>query len=119
MTPLDRLREAVRDVGDAMPLLEALFSSAPVGLQIYDVGGRCLVVNDAFRAMFGNVPPPGYNVLKDEIAEKSGVLDLIHRAFAGETTHIPPFWYDARELTQVKVTECSHLTGPVHQWRIA
>ncbi len=105
MTPLERFRQTVLEMGDPMPLLEGLFSWAPVGLQVYDATGRCLVVNEVFRQMFGTVPPAGYNVLRDEIAEKNGVLDLVHRAFAGETTHIPPIWYDARELTQVKVTE--------------
>ena len=42
-------------------------------------------------------------MLSDEIAEKSGVLVFIQRAFKGETVTTPPAWYDPRELTQVKI----------------
>ena len=55
--------------------------------------------------LFGSEPPPEYNVLRDEIAEKNGVLEQIHRAFAGETVRLPPVWYDPRELQQVKMEE--------------
>jgi signal transduction histidine kinase/ActR/RegA family two-component response regulator len=64
-----------------------------------------VLVNQAFRELFGSEPPPEYNILKDEIAEANGVLGLIHRAFAGETISTPPIWYDPRKLTQVKITE--------------
>ena len=103
MEPLDEVRDRLSGLEDPVPLLLALFAYAPVGFQIYEASGRSLVVNQAFRDLFGAEPPPGYNVLRDEIAERSGALELIHRAFAGETIHVPTMWYDPRELTQVKV----------------
>jgi PAS domain S-box-containing protein len=103
--PLDDLRELLGRVSDPLALLEGIFARAPFGLQIYEASGRCLLVNQAFRELFGSAPPPEYNVLKDEIAEGNGVLDLIHRAFAGETVTIGPLWYDPRELKHVTVTE--------------
>ena len=33
------------------------------------------------------------------------MLALFRRAFAGETVHVPTFWYDPRELKVVRVTE--------------
>src|SRR5204863_112267 len=78
---------------------------SPNALQVYEASGRCLVVNPAFVALFGSAPPPEYNVLQDDIAERNGVLDLIHRAFAGETVTVGPMWYDLRELRQVPVRE--------------
>jgi PAS domain S-box-containing protein len=105
MKPLDEIREHLGRVSDPLALLEGIFASAPVGFQIYEASGRCLLVNQAFRNLFGSEPPPEYNVLKDEIAERNGVLDLIHRAFAGETVTIGPMWYDPRELTQVKIEQ--------------
>jgi PAS domain S-box-containing protein len=105
MKPLDDIRERLGRVSDPLALLEGIFARAPVGLQIYEANGRCLLVNQAFRDLFGGEPPPEYNVLKDEIAERNGVLDLIHRAFAGETVTIGPMWYDPRELEQVTVAE--------------
>jgi PAS domain S-box-containing protein len=101
--PLDELRERLGRVSDPLGLLTGIFACAPVGLQIYEPSGHCLLVNQAFRDLFGAEPPPEYNVLKDEIVERNGVLDLIHRAFAGETVTIGPMWYDPRELKQVSV----------------
>jgi signal transduction histidine kinase len=105
MEPLDEMRDRLAQLGDPVALLQGLFAFAPVGFQIYEASGRSLVVNQAFRDLFGAEPPPEYNVLRDEIAERSGVLALIHRAFAGETVDVPTMWYDPRELTQVKIEQ--------------
>ncbi len=105
MKPLEEIRAHLGRVSDPLALLEGIFACAPVGFQIYEASGRCLLVNQAFRNLFGSEPPPEYNVLRDEIAERNGVLDLIHRAFAGETITIGPIWYDPRELTQVSVAQ--------------
>lgn len=86
-------------------MLERLFAFAPVGFQLYDASGRSLLTNRAYLEMFGVLPPPEYNVMEDEIAERNGVLDLIKSAFLGKVVRIPPVWYDPRELTRVKVTE--------------
>jgi signal transduction histidine kinase len=99
------LRATLARIPDPSAVLENLFARAPVAFQIYDASGRSLVVNDAFRELFGSEPPPEYNVLKDEIAARNGVLTLIQRAFAGETVSVPPLWYDPRELTQVQVRD--------------
>jgi signal transduction histidine kinase len=74
-----------------------------VALQILEASGRSLLVNQAFIDLFGCEPPPDYNVLRDEIAAGRGVLDLIRRAFAGETVHTPPVWYDPRALSHCKL----------------
>jgi signal transduction histidine kinase/CheY-like chemotaxis protein len=103
MEPLEEIRDRLARLEDPVALLLGLFAYAPVGFQIYEASGRSLAVNQAFRDLFGAEPPPEYNVLRDEIAERSGALDLIHRAFAGETVNVPALWYDPRELTQVTV----------------
>ena len=103
MPDLDDIRATLARIPNPIAILESLFALAPVGLQIYEVSGRSILVNQAFIELFGSEPPAGYNVLEDEIAEKNGVLDFIHRAFKGETVTMPTVWYDPRELTQVKV----------------
>ena len=114
---LDEIREGLGRVSDPLALLEGIFACAPVGLQIYEASGRCLLVNQAFRDLFGTAPAPGYNVLKDEIAKRNGVLGLIHRAFDGERVTIGPIWYDPRELKQVTVDDRRRVLSagyPVH-----
>ena len=103
MSDLDAARSTLSRLPDAVALLESLFALAPVALQIYEASGRSILVNQAFIDLFGSEPPPGYNVLQDEIAAKNGVIDLVRRAFQGECITTPPIWYDPRELTQVKV----------------
>ena len=103
------IRERLASVADPVALLEGLFAHSPVAFQVYRADGHSLVVNDAFRALFGAEPPPEYNVLRDEIAEKNGVLALIQRAFQGETVHTPPVWYDARELRHVQVATANRV----------
>src|SRR2546421_434999 len=89
MPDLDEIRAALARIPNPIAVLESLFALAPVGLQIYEAGGRSLLVNQAFIDLFGAEPPPGYNVLQDEIAAKNGVLELIQRAFRGETISTP------------------------------
>jgi signal transduction histidine kinase len=102
---LQKVREKLAAIPGSAVILEALFALAPVGFQIYNANGRCLLVNQAFRDLFGSEPPPEYNILRDEIAAANGLLGLVERAFAGEVINAPPIWYDARELRQVTVTE--------------
>ena len=99
------LVEVLRRLEDPLAFLAEVFVHSPLALQIYDKSGRSLLTNPAFRELFGTEPPPEYNVLKDDIAQKNGVLDLIHRAFAGETTRMPVVWYDPRRLEHVRIDE--------------
>jgi len=99
----DDIRHALAGVPDPVALLEGLFALAPFGLQIYSASGHSLAVNQAFLDLFGSEPPPEYNVLRDEIAERGGLLPLIRRAFEGHVVRLPVTWYDPRELRQVHV----------------
>ena len=98
MDNLAEIRRRLADVADPLELLAGLFAHSPVAFQVYSPEGRSLLTNQAFLNLFGAAPPPEYNVLEDEIARKNGVLDLIHRAFRGETVHTPTVWYDPRRL---------------------
>jgi len=105
MERLDEIGVRLAGISDPVRLLQGIFAYAPFGLQVYKADGHCLLTNKAFRDLFGSEPPPEYNVLHDDIAERQGLLGLVKRAFAGETVQTPTFWYDPRELEQVHVTE--------------
>ena len=105
MERLDEIAVRLAGISDPGRLLQGIFAYAPFGLQVYRADGHCLLTNKAFRDLFGSEPPPEYNVLHDEIAERQGLLGLAKRAFAGETVQTPTFWYDPRDLQQVHVTE--------------
>jgi PAS domain S-box-containing protein len=89
----------------AQRMLEEIFLRAPMGLLLCDRTGRCVLVNPMHTQMFGAVPPPDYNVFEDTVLQRSGMADLVRRAFTGERIAIPPLWYDARELTNVRVEQ--------------
>jgi signal transduction histidine kinase len=105
MVRLDEIAVRLAGISDPGRLLEGIFAYAPFGLQVYRADGHCLLTNKAFRDLFGSEPPPEYNVLHDDIAERQGLIGLVKRAFAGETVQTPTFWYDPRDLHQVHVTE--------------
>ena len=92
-------------IGDPRTFLVGLFDHAPVAFQVYGADGHCLLVNDAFRKLFGSAPPPTYNVFDDDLLEAQGFLALVRLAFAGETQHVPAHWYDPRDLKQLEVHE--------------
>ena len=100
---LSEIRERLAALSDPMDLLVCLFAASPVAFEVFRADGHCLLVNQAFRALFGDAPPPKYNVFRDEIAAATGTLALVHRAFAGEAVTTPPIWYDPRELAHVRV----------------
>src|SRR5688572_11156568 len=101
----ERIQKRLSGVGDPAGFLVNLFAYAPVGFAVWTADGQALLTNKAFIDIFGVEPPPEYNVLKDELLAANGMLPLFQRAFAGETVHVPTFWYDPREHTAFTVTE--------------
>ena len=101
----ERLQAQLKSVADPIGFLANLFAHAPVGFGVWTADGRPLLTNQAFMDMFRVEPPPEYNVLKDDLLAANGMLALFQRAFAGETVHVPTFWYDPRELKIINVTE--------------
>jgi len=99
---LGPIAEKLASIDDPKALLESLFAYAPVAFQIYGMDGVCVVNNQAVEKLFGSAPPPGYNIFLDDNAIATGTTELIKRAFAGETVHLPPLWYDPGDLKHVK-----------------
>src|SRR5512139_1516945 len=97
----DNLRARLSSLPNPAGLLEQIFASAPMPLQIYARDGRCVLVNPAHTELFGGVPPPEYNVFTDTILIERGLVPVIQRAFAGERITIPALWYDIRELREL------------------
>jgi PAS domain S-box-containing protein len=103
MAAVEYVKDKLATVADPVLLLEALFAEAPVAFAIAHADGRCLVVNRAFRELFGSAPPPGYNIFKDELVLAHELSPFVQRAFSGESVVVPAFWYDASKLEHVQV----------------
>jgi signal transduction histidine kinase len=94
---------SLADIGDPAFLLQTLFTEAPVAFAVARADGRCLLVNRVFHELFGAVPPPDYNMFRDELVLAQGLMPYVERAVGGEQVKIPAFWYDASELEHVHV----------------
>ncbi|MGZ3182329.1 MAG: PAS domain-containing hybrid sensor histidine kinase/response regulator [Telluria sp.] len=97
--PIDRYREDER--------FRTLFAHAPFSVQLLDVDGRTLQVNDAWRRLWGvdggdaiadYVLSGEYNILADPQLEAKGIAAYLRRAFAGESVQIPAITYDPAEM---------------------
>jgi two-component system, cell cycle sensor histidine kinase and response regulator CckA len=105
ITPLDSTQLHISAIEDPRAFLAGLFDHAPVAFQVYGVDGRCLLVNQAYRTLFGSPPPSAYNIFEDDVLERQDFVGLVRRALAGETQHVPAQWYDPRELMPLEVHE--------------
>ena len=68
----------------------ALVQQAPISIQIFRADGTCLLVNPAWEKLWQSrfSDLSDYNVLHDEQLKKSGRMQAILRAFAGEQVYI-------------------------------
>lgn len=106
MAEAESVRDKLATVADPVFLLETLFAEAPVAFAIANADGSCLVVNRAFRELFGGA---------NDIVTAHGLLPCIARAFGGEHVVIPPFWHaaDPRIAIEVAMTPLEDRDGAV------
>ena len=65
------------------------YACSPVPLQVFGADGRCVFVNQAFCTLFGSEATAGVQHFFDAALQRQGFLDLLHRAFKGETVQVP------------------------------
>jgi PAS domain S-box-containing protein len=84
-----------------------VFEQAPISMQLVALGGRTLLVNQAWEDLWQGTYGDGlkqfvlggdYNLLTDPQLEEKGVTAYLRRAFAGESVRIPPILYDPNVL---------------------
>ena len=85
--------------------LDHIIDLNPYAIQIADTSGRIVRNNQAVASIFGSMPPADYCILKDPVLEQNGVLTFIRRALEGHAAMVPPFWYNAHEATQCRVSK--------------
>jgi PAS domain S-box-containing protein len=84
-----------------------LFEQAPFSVQLLSMDGRTRQVNKAWEELWRisdgatrTYVMTEYNVLTDPQLEAKGITAFIRRAYAGESTIIPPILYDPAEIGQ-------------------
>jgi signal transduction histidine kinase len=99
------LKRRLETLPHMVGFLEGLFLYSPVPYAVFTAEGRCLLVNPAFEAMFGAVPPPEYSLFEDQFVVGTGFIESVRRALAGEPARAPTIWHDPKELRHVSVPD--------------
>ena len=98
ITEVKRAETALRD---REAEFRHLVEQSPLSIQIFNREGFLTQVNPAFMKLWGMAEEglsdllQKWNVLKDAEAKRRGILDLIRKAFAGESVMLPVIEYDA------------------------
>lgn len=92
--------ERLDKIEDPLQVLKAFTAHAPVGIQIYDIQGRSIFVNDTYVRIFGAAPSQDHSLFTDKNFREEGTQRLIKRAFAGEPTALP--WLEIGKSTTVE-----------------
>lgn len=87
-------RRMQRALGETHRFIEAIFLNNPSGLLVIDSNGWTVRINPRLEKMFALKPesivgPAKYNILKDSDLKKTGIIELLRRALAGQTVQIP------------------------------
>ncbi|MBT5740358.1 PAS domain S-box protein [Candidatus Woesearchaeota archaeon] len=108
VTDRKKSEEVLRESEEKFRLL---IEQSPVAVQIMNIDGKIIQVNDAYAKLWGvsrkelSIIHKKYNLLKDDQIKKLGLMPKIKKAFAGETVILPPFEYEP------KITRSSSLKG--------
>ena len=97
--------EDCEDLVSTMARFRAIFEQSPLSIQILDKTGKVLLINNAYKKLWGisddfanNVILKTYNILEDELLIKSGDIEFILKAFKGEIVNVKPFLYDPTSI---------------------
>lgn len=97
--------EDSNELARSMARFKAVFEQSPLSIQILDKNGKSLLVNSAFQKLWDisdefvrDFILKDYNILQDEVLIKSGEIDIIRRAFKGETVHFKDIFYDPARI---------------------
>ncbi|WP_005036988.1 PAS domain-containing hybrid sensor histidine kinase/response regulator [Holophaga foetida] len=87
-----------QELADRLRLSEQRFREIvdqnPYAVHMIDTQGHTLHVNNAFRRLFGEAPPPGYSVFEDPMLIAAGQRDALIARCRGEERQAPEFWAD-------------------------
>jgi len=79
-------------------VFKEIIEKNPMSIQILDMDGYALQINDAHTKLFGIKPPPDYTVLKDPQLLALGFDEFFDRIKKGEVVYFPDSYYNVHEL---------------------
>jgi PAS domain S-box-containing protein len=99
-----------QDLQESEHRFRALVEQAPIAIQVYRSDGSCLMVNPAWEKLWQTrfEQLRDYNVFADEQLADSGNMELLKRAFAGETVHVGPHQYNPARSGVPDAPDCRY-----------
>lgn len=101
------------DVTEEKLAQEALFESeerfklimqqSPSIIELYDLNGLQVEVNHAYEVLWGFPAKHTlhtFNLFKSEEVKRTGLIDYIQQAYAGDTVTVPPYEFDSTGRTE-------------------
>jgi PAS domain S-box-containing protein len=90
-----------QDLAQSLSRFKAIFDQSPLSIQIVSNAGKTILINSSFKRLWDISDEfaeefilKEYNILEDPNLEKAGQLDVIKKAFRGESVEVPEFFYD-------------------------
>ncbi|MBL7025869.1 MAG: PAS domain S-box protein [Candidatus Marinimicrobia bacterium] len=84
-----------------------VINQSPSVIEIYNLEGLQIDVNEAYEKLWGfpaSTTLNQFNVLQSEEVKKSGLLDYVKRAYAGESVVVPEYRFDPTGKTEARGT---------------
>jgi signal transduction histidine kinase len=103
------LNTHLQSMDDPVGFANALFQKGPIACTIISREGHVRAMNLAAERLFGTRSHADYNIYTDHLALEHGLVNAVRRSLAGETVALPTFWYDPRELRNIKITEAKRV----------
>lgn len=82
---------------------KALMQQSPSVIELYDLNGLQIDVNRAYEELWGFPAERTlrtFNLFQSDELVKTGLIDYVRRAYAGESVSVPSYEYDASGLTE-------------------
>lgn len=82
---------------------KALMQQSPSVIELYDLNGLQIDVNRAYEELWGFPAEHTlrtFNLFQSDEVVKTGLIDYVRRAYAGESVSVPSYEYDTSGLTE-------------------
>lgn len=100
ITEVKKTEEALHESEERFKLT---IQQSPAVIELYDTDGTQIDVNHAYEELWGFSSEHTlntFNLFKSEEVKKTGLIDYVQRAYAGEIVTVPAFEYDSTGRTE-------------------